>query len=67
MLVMECRLLMLSVVSGILGLGVAFATVPFPAFLASELMDQVRPLSLPLTGITAAFAPTRFARSGLID
>jgi uncharacterized protein len=60
-------LLMLSVVSGTLGLGVVFATVPFLGLFMSNLVDQVQPLSLLLNGITALFAAFGFARSHLID
>ncbi|MEV0740539.1 sulfite exporter TauE/SafE family protein [Streptomyces sp. NPDC050549] len=66
-LAMVGGLLVLSVVSGMLGLGVAFAAVPFLAMFMSNLVDQVQPLSLLLNGITALFAAFGFARSGLID
>ncbi|MFF7639857.1 TSUP family transporter [Streptomyces canus] len=66
-LAMVGGLLVLSVVSGMLGLGVAFAAVPFLALFMSNLVDQVQPLSLLLNGITALFAAFGFARSGLIE
>ncbi|MCX4859048.1 sulfite exporter TauE/SafE family protein [Streptomyces canus] len=66
-LAMVGGLLVLSVVSGMLGLGVAFAAVPFLGLFMSNLVDQVQPLSLLLNGITALFAAFGFARSGLID
>ncbi|MDW4910030.1 TSUP family transporter [Streptomyces sp. ADMS] len=50
-----------------LGLGVAFAAVPFLAMFMSDLVDQVQPLSLLLNGITALSAAFGFARGGLID
>ncbi|HEX9123914.1 MAG TPA: sulfite exporter TauE/SafE family protein, partial [Actinomycetota bacterium] len=60
-------LLVLSVVSGMLGLGVAFAAVPFLSLFMSDLVHEVQPLSLLLNGITAGFAAFGFARSGLIE
>lgn len=60
-------LLILSVVSGMLGLGVAFAAVPFLSLFMSDLVHEVQPLSLLLNGITAAFAAFGFAKSGLVD
>ncbi len=60
-------LLVLSIVSGMLGLGVAFAAVPFLALFMSDLVHQIQPLSLLLNGITAGFAAFGFARSGLIE
>ncbi|MGE5461224.1 MAG: sulfite exporter TauE/SafE family protein [Solirubrobacterales bacterium] len=60
-------LLILSLISGMLGLGVAFAAVPFLSLFMADLVHEVQPLSLLLNGITAAFAAWGFARSGLID
>ncbi|MGC8476464.1 MAG: TSUP family transporter [Acetobacteraceae bacterium] len=57
----------LALVSGMLGLGVAFATVPFLSFFPPDLVHQVQPLSLLLNGITALFAVLGFAQSGLMD
>ena len=60
-------ILVLSVVSGMLGLGVAFAAVPFLSLFMSDLVHEVQPLSLLLNGVTAAFAAFGFAKSGLIE
>lgn len=60
-------LLILAVVSGMLGLGVAFAAVPFLALFLSDLVHEVQPLSLLLNGITALFAMFGFAKSGLVE
>ena len=60
-------LLVLSVVSGMLGLGVAFAAVPFLALFMPDLVHQVQPLSLLLNGLTALFATLGFAKSGLVE
>jgi hypothetical protein len=60
-------LLVLSIVSGMLGLGVAFAAVPFLSLFMSDLVHEVQPLSLLLNGVTAMFAAFGFAKSGLIE
>ncbi|OPY10850.1 MAG: Sulfite exporter TauE/SafE [Syntrophaceae bacterium PtaB.Bin038] len=60
-------LFILSVVSGMLGLGVAFSAVPFLGLFLPDLVHQVQPLSLLLNGITALFAVFGFARSRLVD
>jgi uncharacterized membrane protein YfcA len=64
---MVAGLLVLSLVSGMLGLGVAFAAVPFLGLFMPSLVDQVQPLSLLLNGITALFAAFGFAQSHLIE
>ncbi|HEU5160120.1 MAG TPA: sulfite exporter TauE/SafE family protein [Streptosporangiaceae bacterium] len=64
---MVAGLLVLSLVSGMLGLGVAFAAVPFLGLFMADLVDQVQPLSLLLNGITALFAAFGFAQSRLIE
>ncbi len=66
-LVIVVGLLILSLVSGMLGLGVAFAAVPFLSLFMTDLVHEVQPLSLLLNGITAGFAVVGFAKSGLID
>ncbi|MCG2799439.1 MAG: sulfite exporter TauE/SafE family protein [Cellulomonas sp.] len=65
-LVMALGLFVLSVASGMLGLGVAFAAVPFLGFFLPDLVHQVQPLSLLLNGVTALFAAWGFARSKLV-
>lgn len=57
----------LSFVSGMLGLGVAFAAIPLLGLFMSDLVHQVQPLSLTLNGVTALFATFGFAKSGYID
>ena len=57
----------LSIVSGMLGLGVAFAAVPFLSFFMPDLVHQVQPLSLLLNGVTALFAVFGFAQGGFLD
>jgi uncharacterized membrane protein YfcA len=57
-------LFVLAVVSGMLGLGVAFGAVPFLGLFLPDLVHQVQPLSLVLNGVTALFSTFGFARSG---
>lgn len=57
----------LSFISGMLGLGVAFAAIPFLGFFMQDLVHQVQPLSLLLNGVTALLSSFGFARSGFID
>jgi uncharacterized membrane protein YfcA len=56
----------LAVVSGMLGLGVAFAAIPFLGLFLPDLVNQVQPLSLLLNGVTALFSVIGFAKSGNI-
>jgi uncharacterized protein len=65
--IMVIGLGILSLASGMLGLGVAFSAVPFLAFFLPDLVHQVQPLSLLLNGITALFAVFGFAQSGYVD
>lgn len=57
----------LSVLSGMFGIGVAFAAVPFLSLFLTDLVNQVHPLSLLLNGITAMFALFAFWRAGYVD
>lgn len=59
-------LFVLSIVSGMLGLGVAFAAVPFLGLFMNDLVHEVQPLSLFLNGVTALFSAFGFARSRLV-
>jgi uncharacterized membrane protein YfcA len=60
-------LLFLSTISGMLGLGVAFAAVPFLSFFLPDLVHQVQPLTLILNGVTAIFSTFGFAKSHFVD
>jgi len=60
-------LAVLSLISGMLGLGVAFAASPFLSFFMNDFVHQVQPLTLLLNGLTALFATFGFARSGFVD
>lgn len=64
--IMAIGLAVLSVASGMLGLGVAFAAVPFLGLFLHDLVHEVQPLSLFLNGVTALFSLIGFARSGLV-
>jgi len=66
LVIMAVGLAVLSIASGMLGLGVAFAAVPFLGFFLHDLVHEVQPLSLFLNGITALFSLFGFARSGLV-
>ena len=60
-------LLVLAVISGALGLGVAFAAVPFLSFFLGSLVHEVQPLSLLLNGATAMAAVAAFALAGKVQ
>lgn len=64
--IMAIGLAVLSVASGMLGLGVAFAAVPFLGLFLHDLVHEVQPLSLFLNGITALFSLFGFAQSRLV-
>jgi len=66
-LLMTSILFVLALISGMLGLGVAFAAVPFLSLFLPDLVHQVQPISLLLNGVTAAFAAYGFSQSRLID
>lgn len=57
----------LSFVSGMLGLGVAFAAIPFLGLFMHDLVHQIQPLSLLLNGVTALLSTLGFAKSGFVD
>lgn len=60
---MAVGLAALAFLSGMLGLGVAFAAVPFLGLFLPDLVHQVQPLSLLLNGLTALFSAVGFAQS----
>ena len=57
----------MAIISGMLGLGVAFAAVPFLSLFFPDLVNQVQPLTLILNGLTGLFATIGFAISGYVD
>lgn len=66
-LIIIIGLFILATLSGMLGLGVAFAAVPFLGLFLPDLVHQVQPLSLLLNGVTALFSVIGFAQSGYVD
>ncbi|MDZ7402272.1 MAG: sulfite exporter TauE/SafE family protein [candidate division KSB1 bacterium] len=66
-LIISIGLFILAIISGMLGLGVAFAAVPFLGLFLPDLVNQVQPLSLLLNGLTALFSTFGFAKSGYVD
>ncbi|MFO3797053.1 MAG: TSUP family transporter [Anaerolineales bacterium] len=64
---MNLTLLIIGILSGMLGLGVAFAAVPLLSLFLPDLVNQVQLLTLVLNGLTALFSTFGFARSGFID
>lgn len=65
-IVITAGLAVLAVISGMLGLGVAFAAIPFLGLFLPDLVNQVQPLSLLLNGVTALSSVIGFAKSGNI-
>lgn len=65
--VITSGLFVLAAASGMLGLGVAFAAVPFLALFLPDLVHQVQPLSLLLNGLTGLASTLGFARSGYVE
>jgi uncharacterized membrane protein YfcA len=66
-IIIAIGLAVLSFISGMLGLGVAFAAIPFLGLFLPDLVHQVQPLSLLLNGVTALLSTFGFARSGFVD
>jgi uncharacterized membrane protein YfcA len=66
-LVIVIGLAILSFISGMLGLGVAFSAIPFLGLFMQDLVHQVQPLSLLLNGVTAFLSTLGFAKSGFVD
>lgn len=64
---LSVALFLLSVISGMLGIGVAFAAVPLLSLFLHDMVNQVHPLSLALNGVTALFSLFGFAWAGLVD
>lgn len=56
-----------SVISGMLGIGVAFAAIPILGIHSQDLVHEVQPIALFLNGITALFASIAFARAGYVE
>src|SRR5574342_633424 len=56
-----------SVLSGMLGVGVAFAAVPILGIAGMDLVNGIQPIALFLNGVTALFSAISFARAGFVD
>jgi uncharacterized protein len=56
-----------SVLSGMLGVGVAFAAVPILGIAGMDFANNIQPLALFLNGVTALFSALSFAGAGFVD
>jgi uncharacterized protein len=56
-----------SIISGMLGIGAAFAAIPILGVHSQDLVHEVQPIALFLNGITALFSAIAFGRAGYID
>lgn len=57
----------MAVVSGMLGIGVAFAAIPILSLGGMDLVHQVQPTALILNGVTALCSAIAFGRAGYVD
>ncbi len=67
MLILTILLFGLSFLSGMMGLGVAFVTIPVLGLFGLELKHEIMPLSLWLNSITAIASAVTLARKGMVD
>ena len=67
LLAFSVALMGLSIISGMLGMGVALVAVPVLSLGLDDLVNQVHPLGLILNGVTALFSAFAFARAGLVQ
>lgn len=56
-----------SVVSGMLGIGVAFAALPLLSLNGGDLVNELQPVALFLNAVTALFSAIAYGRAGQID
>ena len=66
-LAVDVALFCASVLSGMLGIGVAFAAIPILSIHGGDLVHELQPVALFLNGVTALFAAIAFARAGYVD
>lgn len=66
-LLLSLLIFVVSVISGMLGIGVAFAAIPILGIHSQDLVHEVQPIALFLNGITALFASVAFARAGYVE
>ncbi len=60
-------IIFLSFISGMLGFGIAFSSIPFLGLFYSDLVNQVQPISLFLNGVTATTSFFGFLKSAYVD
>lgn len=58
---------LMAVVSGMLGVGVAFAAIPILSLGGMDLVHQVQPIALFLNGVTALCSAISFGHAGYVD
>jgi len=56
-----------SVVSGMLGIGVAFAALPLLSLGGGDLVNELQPVALFLNAVTALFSAVAYGRAGQIE
>lgn len=66
-LLLSLLIFVVSIISGMLGIGVAFAAIPILGIHSQDLVHEVQPIALFLNGITAFFAAIAFARAGYVE
>jgi hypothetical protein len=66
-LVIPALLFVLSFLSGMMGLGVAFIATPVLGLFGLELKHEIMPLSLWLNGLTAIASAVTFSRARMVD
>lgn len=65
-LIVNAAIFAASVVSGLLGIGVAFAALPILSFSGGDLVDELQPVALALNAVTAFFSAVAFQRAGYV-
>ena len=66
-LLLTTSIFCVSIISGMLGIGVAFAAIPILGIHSQDLVHEVQPIALFLNGVTALFAAVAFGRAGYIE
>ncbi|MBS0338335.1 MAG: sulfite exporter TauE/SafE family protein [Proteobacteria bacterium] len=60
-------ILAVSILSGTMGIGVAFAAIPVLSLHGGDLVHAIQPVALCLNGVTAFFAAVSFGRAGYVN
>jgi hypothetical protein len=55
-LLLEAALFTASVISGMLGIGIAFAAIPILGLRSMDLVHEIQPIALFINGVTALFS-----------